>query len=184
MSNEVSISISDEERQRFYALVGHCVLRFQHVEDFLEDTFAAVLGGVRERADAIFASVRGLDRKIQLIKAAAIGLIGEPPWDGLDALMTRVKTASDVRGQIAHAKPVQSGGLIRIGVRVEEGRMIETTGVEQVEGSRMELHKNQRIFSADDLLREYRRIDTLFGDLLRFVDRIPGVVRPTVDDDV
>jgi hypothetical protein len=36
----------------------------------------------------------------------------------------------------------------------------------------MELHKNQSIFNADDLLREYRRIDTLFGDLIRFVGKI------------
>jgi hypothetical protein len=178
MSNEVSIGISDEERRRFYAMVGHCVLRFQHVEDYLEDTFAVVLGGARERADAIFASVRGLERKIQLIRAAAIGLAGEP-WDGLDALMTRVKTASDVRGQIAHANPVQKGGLIRIKVRVEEGRVIETTGVERVEDDRMELHKNQRIFATDDLLREYNRIDTLFGDLVRFVDRIRTRHPPT-----
>jgi hypothetical protein len=41
-----------DKEMRFYALVGHCILRFQHVEDYLEDVFAAVLGGKRDRADA------------------------------------------------------------------------------------------------------------------------------------
>jgi hypothetical protein len=72
-----------KKQTRFYALVGHCILRFQHVEDYLEDVFAAVLGGKRDRADAIFASVRGVDRKIQIIRAAATGLSGKP-WDELN----------------------------------------------------------------------------------------------------
>jgi hypothetical protein len=88
---------------RFYALVGHCILRFQHVEDYLEDVFAAVLGGKRDRADAIFASVRGVDHKIQIIKAAATGLSGLP-WGDLASLLTTVKEVSDMRGQIAHGR--------------------------------------------------------------------------------
>jgi hypothetical protein len=51
-----------EKQSRFYALVGHCILRFQHVEGYLEDVFAAVLGGSKDRADAIFASVRRVAR--------------------------------------------------------------------------------------------------------------------------
>ena len=31
-----------ETRRKFYALVDHCIPRFQHVEDYLEDVFAAV----------------------------------------------------------------------------------------------------------------------------------------------
>jgi hypothetical protein len=79
-----------EKQRRFYALVGHCILRFQHVEDYLEDVFAAILGGGRDRADAIFASVRGIDRKIQTIKASATGLSGKP-WNGLDSLLAKVR---------------------------------------------------------------------------------------------
>jgi hypothetical protein len=145
-------------------------LRFQHVEDYLEEVFAMVLGGGRARADAIFATVRGIDRKIEIIKAAATGLSGEP-WDQLAPMLKRVKTASDVRGQIAHANPVHNGGLTRINVRTEGGRIVEAVSVEQVTDSRMELHKRAReiaIFTAEDLLREYNRTDGLLGDMIEF----------------
>jgi hypothetical protein len=162
-----------EKQRRFYALVGHCILRFQHVEDYLEDVFAAVLGGRRDRADAIFASVRGVERKIQIIRASATGLSGNP-WDDLDSLLAKVKAASEVRGQIAHANPVQNGGLIRINVRMEGGQIVETVGMERVSESGFELHKQAAkvkiILTAEDLLREYNRIDKLFGDMIAFVN--------------
>jgi hypothetical protein len=160
-----------EKQRRFYALVGHCILRFQHVEDYLEDVFAAVLGGKRDRADAIFASVRGIDRKIQITKAAATGLSGKP-WDELNPLLAQVKEVSSVRGQIAHANPIQNGGMVRINVRTEKGQIVETLGVERITDSRWELHKQAKeniIFTAEDLLREYNRIDKLFGDMIAFV---------------
>jgi hypothetical protein len=164
-----------EKQRKFYALVGHCILRFQHVEDYLEDVFAAVLGGSRSRADAIFASVRGIDRKLQIIKAAATGLDGQP-WDHLIPLLNSVKDVSGVRGQIAHASPVQNQSL-RIRVRTENGRILETVGVEQGE-SRLELHKqaakDRIVFTVEDLLREYNRIDDLFGEMIAFVKATSG----------
>lgn len=166
-----------EKQRRFYALVGHCILRFQHVEDYLEEVFASVLGGSRPRADAIFASVRGIDRKTEIIRAAATGLSGEP-WDQLPPLLRRVKEASDVRGQIAHANPVQNGGLTRINVRTENGRIAEVVGVEQVTDSRWELHKKAKqttIFTEEDLLREYNRTDGLFGDMIKFVTSVQSL---------
>lgn len=163
------------KEQRFYALVGHCILRFQHVEDYLEDVFAAVLGGSRGRADAIFASVRGIDRKLQIIKAAATGRNGQP-WDRLIPMLDAVKEASGVRGQIAHASPVQKN-FVRIRMRTENGRPVETMGVEPVE-RRLELHKQaakERIaFAAEDLLRAYDRIDGLFGEMIAFVKATSG----------
>jgi hypothetical protein len=160
-----------EKQTRFYALVGHCILRFQHVDDYLEDVFAAVLGGRRDRADAVFASVRGIDRKIQIIRAAATGLSGKP-WDELSPLLATVKEVSEARGQIAHANPVQSGGMIRVNVRTDKGRIVETLGAERITDSRWELHKQAKekiIFTVEDLLREYHRIDKLFGDMIDFV---------------
>jgi hypothetical protein len=162
------------EQQQFYAIVGHCILRFQHVEDYLEDIFAAVLGGSRARADAIFASVRGIDRKIQIITAAAVGLQGEP-WPRLTPLMNRVKKASDIRGQIAHANPVRHGGSLKIKVRMDGGRTVETVGVERVEDARYELHKRAKqttIFKVEDLRREYDFVDHIFSDMIAFVKAI------------
>ena len=155
-------------------MVGHCILRFQHVEDCLDDVFAAVLGGNRARADAVFASVRGIDRKIQIIKAAATGLSGKP-WDELNPLLATVKELSEVRGQIAHANPVQRAS-IRVKVRTDKGRILETTGAE-VTDSRLELHKKAKkttIFAEEDLLREYHRIDKLFVDMIAFVRSVPS----------
>jgi len=160
-----------EKQRHFYAAVGHCILRFQHVEDYLEDVFAAVLGGSKGRADAIFASVRGVDRKIQIIKAAATGLSG-PPWDDLPSILDTVKEVSEMRGQIAHASPVQNGGMVRLNVRTEHGRIVEVLSGEQIEESRWELHKRAKqtiVFTIEDLLRGYDRIDRLFGDMIAFV---------------
>jgi len=172
-----------EEQQTFYALVGHCILRFQHVEDYLEDVFAAVLGGSRSRADAIFASVRGIDRKLQIIKAAATGLNGLP-WDRLIPMLDAVKDVSGVRGQIAHANPVQSGGHLRIRVRTENGRIVEAVGFDRIKESRWELHKQaakaQIIFAVEDLRREYKRIDELFGEMISFVEAASGTGEDTV----
>jgi hypothetical protein len=162
------------EQQQFYALVGHCILRFQHVEDYLEDIFAAVLGGSRARADAIFASVRGIDRKIQIIDAAAVGLQGEP-WIQLLPLLNRAKKASDIRGQIAHANPVRHGGSVRIKVRRDGDRIVETVGVERVEDARFELHKRAKettVFKVEDLRTEYDFIDHIFTDMIAFVKAI------------
>jgi hypothetical protein len=168
------VSAFHKKRTLFYAMVGQCILRFQHVEDYLEEVFAAVLGGTRNRADAIFASVRGVERKIQVIKASAIGLSGRP-WDDLESLLAKVKAASDVRGQIAHANPVHNGGMIRINVRMEGNEIAETLGAERITASRFELHKHAKekiIFTAEDLLREYHRIDKLLGDMIAFVRSI------------
>jgi hypothetical protein len=160
-----------EKRTYFYAMVGHCILRFQHVEDYLEDVFAVVLGGKKDRADAVFASVRGVDRKIQIISTAATGLAG-PPWDDLSSLLVRVKEASDMRGQIAHANPVQHGGLIHVRVRTENGQITESLGVERIEEGRWELHKRAKqttVFTIEDLQRGYDRMDKLFLDVIAFV---------------
>src|SRR6266851_5206090 len=102
---------------------------------------------------------------------AATGLSGEP-WDELSPLLTAVKEVSDVRGQIAHAKPVQNAGMIRINVRMENARIVEALGSERITEGGLEPHKQARekiIFTGEDLLREYHRIDKLFGDMIAFV---------------
>jgi hypothetical protein len=158
------------KRTQFYALVGHCILRFQHVEDYLEDIFAVILGGKRERADAVFASVRGVERKIQIIKAAATGLEGEP-WDQLNVLLSRVQAASEVRGQIAHANPVHTTRLFGIFGR-GKGPPVETGSVERTPESKWELHKQAKVFTTEDLVREHNRMVELFGDMVALVKSV------------
>jgi hypothetical protein len=144
----------------------------------------------KDRAGAIFASVRGVDRKIQIIKAAGTGLAG-PPWDDLAALLATVKEVSDMRGQIAHATPVQNAGILRINVRTdEEGRIVEAVSAEKLQEGRFELRKQAKqtiVFTIEDLHRGYDRIDKLFVDLIDFVKsahnppaRSGGCARTTV----
>jgi hypothetical protein len=83
--------------------------------------------------------------------------------------------ASDVRGQIAHANPVRHGGLVRIKVRKDGDRIVETVGVERVEDARFELHKRSKettVFTVADLKREYSFIDHIFTDMIAFVKAI------------
>ncbi|KRQ92667.1 hypothetical protein CP49_32975 [Bradyrhizobium valentinum] len=66
---------------------------------------------------------------------------------------------------------------MRIHVRTENGRIVEAVGVEQIE-SRWELHKqaakDRSVFTAEDLLGEYNRIDDLFGEMIAFVKATSG----------
>jgi hypothetical protein len=165
-----------EKERRFYARVGHCILRFQEVEDYLEELFAAVLRGRRDRAYAIFASVRGIDNKIQIIKAAATGLRGKR-GDRLASLLRTVKEVSNVRGKIAHARPVQHGPTRRIKVQTSKGRTVEIQTREPFEAGNWQLHKvateqTTIIFTVDDLRREYNRINELFLDMIAFVSEL------------
>lgn len=127
-------------QRKFYATVGHCILRYQQIEDYLEDLFAAVLGGPGDRSNAIFASVRGTDRRLQIIAAAATGLKASP-WIALPDLLRRIKDASDVRGQIAHARPVQISPPVRVRVKTDGGRIVTVAEVESSANTRFELHK-------------------------------------------
>ena len=67
-----------EHKDRFFALIGHCVTRYQSIEDSLPGVFAAALGGDPARAHAVFAVVRGLEAKLNLISAALTGQDGMP----------------------------------------------------------------------------------------------------------
>src|SRR5215212_4243568 len=57
----------EQQRIRFYALIGLCLTRYQNVEDYLPDVFAVSLRGDSERARAIFSVARGLEAKLNII---------------------------------------------------------------------------------------------------------------------
>jgi hypothetical protein len=63
----------ERERTRFYALIGHCVTRYQAIEDYLPELYAAALGGDPVKAAAIFDVVRGLEAKLDIISAGLSG---------------------------------------------------------------------------------------------------------------
>lgn len=178
--SETEITEFLTKQRKFYATVGHCVLRYQHVEDYLGDLFASVLGGPRDRSDAIFASVRGTDRRLQIIAAAATGLKGAP-WIALPDLLRRIKNASDVRGQIAHAQPVQISPPVQIRVKTDEGRIVKVVEVESSGKSRFELRKTTAkqvvTYTVQDLLHAYDKIDRVFGDMIDFVRTASAIAK-------
>lgn len=104
------------------------MLRFQHVDDYLEDIFAAVLGGSRVRADAVFASVR--DRKIRSSVPRQLSLQGEPLVQLLP-LMNRIKGPPTYGDRSLTPNPVRHDGLVRIKVRKDGDRIVETVAVER-----------------------------------------------------
>jgi uncharacterized membrane protein len=54
----------EKHRSRFFALIGHCVTKFQAVEDYLPAVFAVALGINEAKALKIFNLTRGLDTRL------------------------------------------------------------------------------------------------------------------------
>src|ERR1700730_10402323 len=103
----------ERHRRKFYALIGHCVTGYQSVEDYLPDLFAAALGGDTAKAGAIFAVVRELEAKLNIITAALIGT-EERYRTRWTTLRPRVAKAAEARNQIAHATPTHNAGLLHV----------------------------------------------------------------------
>jgi hypothetical protein len=162
-----------KHRQRFYALIGHCVIQYQSVEDYLVDVFCAALGGDHGKAAAIFALARGLEAKLNMISAALKGAdqLTVVRWD---ALLKRVATAQVNRNQIAHARAVHNGGLV--GVQV--GRENLPGKATRLRPPRMELRKrsgaNEALWTEELMIQEARRSSELYRHLLAFSMTLKG----------
>jgi len=167
----------EKHRTRFYALIGHCVTRYQSVEDYLPEVFAVALGGDAKKTVAIFAIARGLEAKLDMISAALKG--GDRAiavrWSNL---LKRVVSAANARNQIAHARTVHHGGMIAVQLENEN-----TPGkVTRVELPRMELRKrtgaNEALWTLDMMIQEAERTSKLFGHLIAFTMMLQGKTVP------
>jgi hypothetical protein len=174
----------EKHRARFYALIGHCVTRYQSVEDYLSDVFSAALGGRAERASAIFAEVKGLEAKLKLISAALTGS-DQAVADCWKQLLKRVADAAKARNQIAHAHAVHSGGMVKIHLGDEN-----TPGkATRVKPPRMELRKrkgaNENVWTLEKMIQEAERSSKLLEHLSAFTRRLKGeTVQPTKQEPV
>jgi hypothetical protein len=175
--NAAALAEFEKHRARFYALIGHCVTRYQSVEDYLPDVFGAALGGHVERAIAIFAVARGLEAKLNLISAALTGS-DQALADRWRRLLKRVADAADARNQIAHARTVHNAGMmiVRLG---DENRSGEVT----VGGSqRMELRKrmgtNESVWTLEMMIQEAERSSKLFRHLIAYTMTLKGETVP------
>lgn len=167
----------DTHYKKFFELIGHCVTLYQTVEDHLEDVFVAALGGDENRASAMFAVVRGLEGKLDIISAALTGR-GDDLAQYWPNLLSRVKNAADARHKIAHGRPLMRAGKMTVVIDPET----DTLHVERTEKDRMELRKRMKKGDStrllEDLFDEYRRNEKLCQNLIGFVKLLQGVQSP------
>jgi hypothetical protein len=163
----------EKHRTRFFALIGHCVTKYQAVEDYLPDVFAAALDINEAKAVKIFNHTRGLETKLAMISEALSDAAEEHRlrWQ---TLLQRIRAAGDARNQIAHANPVHQGG--RIVIEMDDGFQVKS--LKRTESDRMELHKqaqnSKTVWTIDLLVSEHDRAAKLFGHLIGFVKRLKG----------
>jgi hypothetical protein len=174
MSDTVEEEDFEPDRTQFYALIGHCVTRYQAMEDYLPELFAAALGGDAVKAAAIFDVVRGLEPKLDMISAGLSGA-DERHQRRWKQLLACIADAAKKRNEIAHARPTHNAGLIRVILSQDSSISPEIT---QAEKARMELRKRTRggekVWTTEDMRAEYQRVDKLFGNLIAFVKELGG----------
>jgi hypothetical protein len=147
----------EKHRSRFFALIGHCVTRFQSVEDYLPDVFAAALGINEVKALKIFNLTRGLDIRLAMISEALSDAADEHQqhWE---TLLKRIRAAAEARNQIAHANPVHHAA----GFTIEIGDGFQVKSVKRTGSDRMELHKqtqnSKTIWTTELLIAEHDRL--------------------------
>ena len=162
-----------EHRTRFFALIGHCVTRFQSVEDYLPNVFAAALGINEAKALKIFNLTRGLDLRLAMISEALSDAADEhrQRWE---TLLKRIRAAAEARNQIAHANTVHNAG----GLTIQIGDGFQVKSLTKTGSERMELHKktqnSETIWTTELLIAEHDRAFKLFGHLIAFVKRLKG----------
>ena len=160
----------DDEERLFYALIGHCVTQYQSIEDYLETIFCVAIGTDREKSNAIFGVVRGLEKKIEIISAAFIGAESavRAKWDRLSS---RIAAAANARNSIAHSNPIFVGSSSA----VFDGDSIR---IVEVHTPRFELHKatkaGKKVWAIGSLREEHGRSRDLYLHLIGFVRELRG----------
>jgi len=147
----IPLDLRPEAFADFYAKLGMCVTAYQSLEDRLPFVFWVCLRGSRKRADALFASAQGLERKHGMIDAALLDReeVFQEKWA---ALRTCIKGHFDFRNRIAHAQVSVRGGGIQISFS-DEG---EPIGFRKLGDNRMEARKlgkagNWETITIDDM---------------------------------
>ena len=165
----------EKHSTRFFALIGHCITKYQTLEDYLSDVFAAALGINEAKALKIFNHVRGLETKLAMISEALNDATEEHQlrWQ---TLLVRVRAAADARNQIAHANPVHHAGPIVIVVDDD----LQVKSAKRTGSDRMELRKraSNAVWTTELLIAEHERASRLFGHLIAFVMRFKGQTVP------
>jgi hypothetical protein len=169
-------------RMRFYAQIGQCVTTYQSVEDYLPELFAAALGGGDKKALAIFAVVRSLEAKLDIITAALVDR-DEQYRKRWAELIRRIGAAASARNQIAHATPVNNAGTFGpIQISFDSEKPTERRIAPRIAAPRMELHKRTRggetVWTTDLMSLEYRQTKKLLRHLIALAMELRGETPP------
>lgn len=167
LNDEVVLKRHQLEEFTFYAHAGRCVIRFQQLEDNLKSPFSTLLSTSPEHAQIIFASVRTVKRRCDvigdLIKLDKPALLND--WD---CLSKRILKAENNRNSIAHARSVFNGG----GATIHFNHETDSLTVTEVGDPFFYLEKKGFLdWTVERLLAEANNTGILIDDLHRF-DRL------------
>jgi hypothetical protein len=174
MKNEddhsVKIETFETHRVRFYALAGYYVTHYQALEDSLAVVFASALRCDQQKALAIFACIRGLEAKLNVIAAALLNeeKILQELWQELTKL---IKASSDKRHDIAHGSP-EAASVVHITKRADAPRV--PFRIKSGEPARMKLRKNKKIMTEEWLQAECANIRALSKKINDFETQLNG----------
>ncbi|MDQ3143768.1 MAG: hypothetical protein M3Q57_02655 [Pseudomonadota bacterium] len=160
----ITIKKSHLEELRFYGFAGICIIRFQQVFDHLSNVFSELVKLSDGEVNAIFGSIRTLDRRCKVI-GDLLKLTKSGEFDEWSKLAKRIRLAERNRDSIAHGSPVYGGGRTTIIVD-EENQITEVVGHTE---SFFYLERNgSNDWNTDTLLAEARHTQRLLSDLYAF----------------
>ena len=166
-----SIKQSHLEELRFYGFAGMYIIRFQQIEDHLEEPFAKLAGLEAEEATIASSAIRTVSRRCQVIRdlvAKNHALLA----DDWSELQRRILRAENERNSIAHGSPTYGGQNIVIRIDQETG---ETSATAQNE-PHFWLEKNGfENWTTEKLAGGVRAINQLQSDLFSFSRKIGAI---------
>lgn len=185
------------DRGRFFALIGHCIISYQQIEDYLLEIFINVVGIDRDRASGIFMVARGLDAKISMI-SAAISNQDKLHIERWNNLAKRIRRSFENRNQLAHGAASFGGSVIEIRTSSDPAipasakkvgedlwwLIKESTAKQDYKffdekwRILVEKEKITGVWSLQRLQKEYRRNFDLFGFMVGFSIQLSGKPAP------
>lgn len=177
-----------EEFKRAWSLLYHriglCVTVYQQIEDGLEGFFILLSKDTEAAAKRVFAEMRGLDSKLNVISAVSLNYDDDIQtlWEGV---RKEIRRCADNRNQIAHSTGV-SGGVT---FSVDEMGGVSMARNEPIAQARKATKSGESKWDAERLLAEFRQLETLTNKLaiLRYyltTGAIPAHLQPTWDNPI
>lgn len=155
-----------------FAALGEYVTSYQQIEDFLPCLFVNAMAGNYARDHAIFAAVRGLEGKLDLIGAAVSVHQDEDVRAIWPDIQRRIAAAAAARNQMAHARPVTYGPVDWIEYEEDTYDFDQPNPEFQIRKSN---RSGDRVWNEEALRRELKVIAELHVDLSQFCTDVIGI---------